>query len=78
MQDEDDAIEIFKRDAQGGNAPIAKVMLKGWPKRPKGTTKVEISIVPTTSGDFGITVKDMGFGEIFASSGKIASAVARL
>ncbi|MCL2573306.1 MAG: DUF5716 family protein [Defluviitaleaceae bacterium] len=62
-------IEIFKRDENGETARIGIAQLADFPERPKGTTKISIDIEAKTAENCVITIKDLGFGEIFPSSG---------
>ncbi|MDR2183711.1 MAG: DUF5716 family protein [Clostridiales bacterium] len=62
-------IGIYKRDAQGIAAKVGVARLSGFPPRPPGTTKVSVDIAAKTAGHCVVTIKDLGFGEIFPSSG---------
>ena len=44
--------------------------LKGLPKRPNRTTRLALTLKYVSSKDCEITVKDLGFGEMYPSSGK--------
>lgn len=43
--------------------------LEGIPERPKRTTRLRIAMEMTSENQVNIRVKDMGFGELFPSSG---------
>ena len=44
--------------------------LNGLPKRPNRTTRLALTLKYVSSKDCEITVKDLGFGEMYPSSGK--------
>ena len=44
--------------------------LEGLPERPARTTRLNVHIEMTAVDQAAITVEDMGFGELFPSSGK--------
>ena len=44
--------------------------LPGLPKRPRGTTRLSLHMAYTSPEECQVVVKDMGFGEMFPSSGK--------
>jgi len=62
-------IEIYKRDAEGRAAKVGVATLAGFPSRPPGTTKISVDIAAKTAEKYTVTIKDLGFGEIFPSSG---------
>ena len=45
------------------------VLLKGLPKRPKGTTRLQMSVAFSSINKAIITIQDIGFGDLFPSSG---------
>ncbi|MCL2375857.1 MAG: DUF5716 family protein [Defluviitaleaceae bacterium] len=72
LQDENagkSEIEIFKRDRSGEAVRIGAAPLEGFPARPAGATKISIGVVPKTRENYTVTIKDLGFGEIFPPSG---------
>ncbi|MDE7445160.1 MAG: hypothetical protein K2N15_05565 [Lachnospiraceae bacterium] len=54
----------------GGNVTNRILTLEGLPERPKRTTRLNVHIEMTAVGQAAITIEDMGFGELFKSSGK--------
>ena len=72
LQDENASkseIEIFKRDRGGEAVRIGTAPLEDLPKRPAGTTRLSIGVAPKTRENYTVTIKDLGFGEIFPPSG---------
>ena len=53
---------------KGGQREIA-VKLENMPQRPRATTRLRIRLRMTAADRMMIEVEDMGFGEIFPSSG---------
>lgn len=54
-----------------GGEVVEKVMvLEGLPERPKRTTRLRIHVEMSSAEQVVATVEDLGFGELFASSGK--------
>lgn len=47
-----------------------RITLEGLPERPRNTTRLKFHIEMTAVNQVMVTVEDMGFGEIFPSSGK--------
>ena len=62
-------IEIYKRDVDGETVKVGAARLSDLPARPPGTTKLSIDITAKTAEHCTVTIKDLGFGEIFPSSG---------
>lgn len=54
----------------GGNVTSRIFTLEGLPERPKRTTRLNVHIEMTSVNQAVITIEDMGFGELFKSSGK--------
>ena len=48
---------------------VGTMLLTGLPKRPKGTTRLQISVAFSSINKAIITIQDIGFGELFPSSG---------
>lgn len=61
-------LEILKRDKDGTINPIKKIALEGLPERPKGTTRMLISLVFKSGDKLFATIKDLGFGELFPAN----------
>ena len=68
LQNSTPEIEIFKRDVDGEAMRICAAKLTSFPVRPPGTTKLSVDIAAKTAEHCIVTIKDMGFGEIFPSS----------
>jgi hypothetical protein len=47
-----------------------QLYLDGLEKRPEGTTRLRISMKMNSVNEVGVKVQDLGFGELFPSSGK--------
>ena len=62
-------IDFYMRDNGGNMASISRVTLADLPTRPPGTTKLAIDLVSTSQEDFVVNITDVGFGEMFPSSG---------
>lgn len=54
----------------GGNVTNRAFVLEGLPERPRSTTRLNVHIEMTAVNQAAITIEDMGFGELFKSSGK--------
>ena len=44
--------------------------LEGLPQRPERTTRLSVHVEMTAVNQAAVTIEDMGFGEMFKSSGK--------
>ncbi|MDE6815041.1 MAG: hypothetical protein K2P71_03285, partial [Lachnospiraceae bacterium] len=44
--------------------------LEGLPERPKNTSRLKVHVEMSAPDRVTVTIEDMGFGEIFPSSGK--------
>lgn len=63
-------INIVVVSAIDGASKNQTIDLSGFPERPNKTTRVRIVLAYEDDDTFNIVVEDMGFGEIFNSSGK--------
>ena len=54
-----------------GNSYTKIIDLSDFPSRPNKTTRVKIALAYKNDRCFDVVVKDMGFGELFKSSGKV-------
>ncbi len=54
----------------GGAVSSHVLTLEGLPQRPKRTTRLNVRIEMTTVDQAAVTIEDMGFGELFPTSGK--------
>ena len=57
--------------ATGGTTSNYSMDLSSFPKRQNKTTRIEINIYYKEKDRFEISVKDLGFGEFFRSSGRV-------
>lgn len=62
-------ISIILTPLNGKEAREIHMTLEGIPERPKRTTRLRIAMEMTSENQVNIRVKDMGFGELFPSSG---------
>ena len=67
LQDDADEISIFSR-VDENESEIGRISLSGLPKRPHGTTRLSVTVRPSSLENYDISVKDLGFGEMFAAS----------
>lgn len=54
----------------GENVTERRITLEGLPERPKRTCRLKFHVEMTAVDRVSVTIEDMGFGEIFPSSGK--------
>ena len=54
----------------GGNVTNRSVSLDGLPERPGRTTRLNVQVEMASVNQAVVTVSDLGFGELFKSSGK--------
>ena len=63
---------IFRRsEMQGGQKSEYCLPLEGLPDRPEGTTRLRIELAYDSPNSCRVQVEDLGFGELFPSSGKV-------
>ena len=62
-------LSLAKQDASGHVTELGKVLLEELPARPKGVTRLELSLTLTSSDACELEVVDAGFGELFPASG---------
>ena len=63
--DGDVELGLCRRTASGTLTHIGSMQLRGLPARPKGTTRIEVGLNFENNAEAVVTVKDMGFGEMF-------------
>lgn len=63
-------VDLVVTPLTGGSVTNRILTLEGLPQRPKRTTRLNVHIEMTAVNQAAITVEDMGFGELFRSSGK--------
>ena len=71
LLDEGKELVLYARSMRGGETSSYTIVLKGLPERPVKTTRLRISLAYQSAKVCKVTVKDMGFGEFFPSSGLI-------
>jgi len=64
-----DSIKLISRADDGELRTIGIVPLDGLPERPKGATKLALSMQFENRDSLAVTVSDCGFGEIYPSTG---------
>ena len=62
-------IVAFYRRESGGVTKIAESKLSGFPQRPAKTTRLSVGISFDSPESLRFTIKDVGFGELYPSSG---------
>ena len=62
---------FYGKTMRGGEETEYTVSLKGLPERPGRTTRLEIRAAYISPKQCKVTIKDLGFGEFFPSSGKM-------
>jgi molecular chaperone DnaK (HSP70) len=60
---------LAARTAEGEVTPLEELTLNGLPKRPKGTTRLSVGLEFSSNTDATVTVRDLGFGEMFPAAG---------
>ena len=60
---------LAKQEQDGSIVALGTVLLEGLPKRPKGVTRLEVSLALSSSDSCELVVADAGFGELFPASG---------
>jgi molecular chaperone DnaK (HSP70) len=64
-----DSIKLLSRGDDGELRTIGIIPLDGLPNRPKGATKLALSMRFENKNSLSVTVSDCGFGEIYPSTG---------
>ncbi|MDR2650365.1 MAG: DUF5716 family protein [Clostridiales bacterium] len=67
--DSADSIKLLSRTDDGELRTIAIIPLDGLPARPKGATKLELSMRFENTNSLSVTVTDRGFGDIYPPAG---------
>lgn len=68
--DNDNVLEFLITPLTGEKLINRQIILEGLPERPRRCTRLRIQIEMTTVNQASLTIEDLGFGEIFQSSGK--------
>ena len=66
----ENVIDFLITPLTGGNVMDRQIVLEGLPDRPERTTRLRIHMEMSAVNQAVITIEDLGFGEIFPSSGK--------
>lgn len=69
--DDTDELEIFLSPVDTVEKQVVRVSLADFPERPKKTTKITLKLSFTSDSRCHLMVIDKGFGDFFASSGRI-------
>lgn len=64
-------IELWLQHPYGREAKIENLEIADLPKRPDRTTRMRITVELLSDTHAGITLQDLGFGELYPSSGKV-------
>ena len=64
-------LEIFLSPVDSREKQLVKISLEDFPKRPNKATRITLSLSFTSDSRCHLMVKDMGFGEFYASSGRV-------
>ena len=65
-----DTVEFIITPLTGGKVMDRKVQLTGIPQRPRAATRLSVHLEMTSVNQANVTIEDLGFGELFPSSGK--------
>ena len=71
IMDQSGALNIEVTPLTGKKPRMVQLFLDGLDKRPVGTTRLKISVSMSSVNEVDVKVQDMGFGELFPSSGKV-------
>ena len=58
-------LQLARRNAEGEGRILTTVKLDGLPERPKGVTRLEANVEFYSDEEFIVTMRDVGFGELF-------------
>lgn len=75
LLDDTKELVIYGRSMRGGDTNSYTVVLKGLPERPPRTTRLEIKTAFESAAKCRVTIRDLGFGEFFPSSGLVWESV---
>lgn len=64
-------VDFWKQLPKSREAKIETLRLTDMPPRPDRATRIRITATPVSDDRIDIEIKDLGFGEIFMSSGKV-------
>ena len=69
--DNAEAVELFLSPIDSREKQLVRVPLTDFPERPGKTTRITVSLSFTSDSRCHVMVKDRGFGEFYASSGRV-------
>ena len=61
-------LQLAQRNGNGEMSLLNALDLNGLPERPKGTTRLGVSLAFTSNVDITVNVRDLGFGELFPAA----------
>lgn len=64
-------LELFLSPVDAREKQVVRISLEDFPQRPNKATRINLSLSFTGDSKCHLTVKDKGFGEFYASSGKV-------
>lgn len=70
IPEKESVLDFLITPLTGGNVIDRQIVLDGLPERPERTTRLKIHMEMSAVDQAVITVEDLGFGELFPSSGK--------
>ena len=71
LLEEGKEVVLYARSMRGGDTSSFTIALEGLPERPARTTRLRVCLAFQSAGVCKVTIKDMGFGEFFPSSGLV-------
>lgn len=69
--DDTEEVVLYSRSMMGGPVSSYTIELKNLPKRPGRTTRLQLKAVFTAANRCRVTIRDLGFGEFYPSSGLV-------
>lgn len=69
--DDTEEVVLYSRSMMGGPVSSYTIELKKLPKRPGRTTRLQLKAVFTAADRCQVTIRDLGFGEFYPSSGLV-------
>lgn len=75
---DNDVFEFFVKNIETNSVTKRLIHLTGIPKRPPNTTRLRVKLSFASSTDFIVEVSDLGFGNLFATSGLVFKEVYEL
>lgn len=69
--DQGDSVDVIVTPLDGSRQRVEKIVLSGLPKRPERATRLRLNASFSSDVKMKVKITDLGFGEFYASSGKI-------